>query len=643
MRFLSLILCLFPLAAQAGVEEDFLALNEAFRKGDEARVEQLAPRFANSELEPYARYYQLRLGWNRRDKHAEIKAFLARPADTPLIGQLRNEWLKRLASEQRWTQFAELASSLDNPDTELACYLLQYRRVQQGPAVLREVRKRWFSDKALPESCEPLFDEAILRGIIDRQDIWSRIRLALESGKVSFAKQLATRLPVKYRSSLWGLDAAARDPARYLDRLKLNRPGAGQRLVILFALQRLARQSPGQAHEYWKRLEANFPQDERQYFYGWLGYAAARALDERALDWYREADEAVLNAQQLAWRARAALRAGDWHEVWVSISSMDAAQQNEPAWRYWKGRALQALGRPAAAEMLFTDLSREYHFYGQLAAEELGAAPADGVLGVGVQPSLDELEAVGQLPGIRRSITLYRLGLRVEAAREWAFQVAHMNDRQLLAAAELAQRNEMYDRAIYAAEQTRTLHNFELRYPAPYRDNLHRHLREFGLEEAWVYGLMRQESRFVTQARSSAGAAGLMQVMPTTARWVAKKLNMRDYRSELIHQLDVNLRLGTFYLRNVFAAFDENPVLASAAYNAGPTRARQWRAARPLEGAVYIETIPFDETRDYVKKVMSNTMYYAKLFGQPVTSLKLRLGTVAARTAENQKASLDER
>jgi soluble lytic murein transglycosylase len=222
------------------------------------------------------------------------------------------------------------------------------------------------------------------------------------------------------------------------------------------------------------------------------------------------------------------------------------------------------------------------------------------------------------------------MDMRAEGAKEWAWAMRNLNDRQLLAAAEVAKRNEMYDRSINAADRTVQLHDFNLRYPAPYREAMQENLHKHGLEEAWVYGLMRQESRFATAVKSDAGAAGLMQIMPDTARWAARQIGMKGYRKGLIHQVDVNIKLGTFYMKTVFNQFDANPVLASAAYNAGPTRARQWCGSKPLEGAIYVETIPFDETRDYVKKVMSNTIYYSKIFGQSAPSLKQRLGIIAA-------------
>jgi soluble lytic murein transglycosylase len=235
------------------------------------------------------------------------------------------------------------------------------------------------------------------------------------------------------------------------------------------------------------------------------------------------------------------------------------------------------------------------------------------------------------------------MDLRTDALREWAWVIRNFNDQELIAAAEIARRNEMYDRAINTADKTVLVHDFSLRYLAPYRSAMREHIREYGLEEAWVYGLMRQESRFVTSAKSGVGAAGLMQIMPTTARWIAKKLGLKDYRESLIHQLDTNLTLGTYYMKNMLSSLDDSPVLASAAYNAGPGRARRWRAETPLEGAIYTETIPFDETRDYVKKVMSNTVYYARQFGAPPRSLKQRVGIIAGKTADSAATLIDDK
>lgn len=631
-----------PALAIADQDADFLAARDAFRTGNAARLEHIAARFKHSPLEPYLAYYQLRMRLETADT-ATIQAFLARPDDTPVIDKLRTEWLKLLGKNQQWETFTAEYPHLLNEDTELTCYALQARRYFKGEDVLHEVRGLWLSSgKEFPESCGPLFDAAIVSGIISEADVWQRVRQALEAGSVSLARHLSTKLPAERALPAADLNSAAADPERYLSRAKLDTASDTQRMVALFALQRLAKQLPQLAYAKWSRIATYFPDSEQRYFYGWLGYEAARKQDARALEWFKAASGAPLTEQQLAWRARAALRAHDWDAVWNSVQKMTPQQQREGVWRYWKARALKNMGQIEEADKLFRELSGEFNFYGQLAAEELGASPGSVMSSAAYQPSKEELSAMLAKPAIQRTLALYRMDLRTDAAREWALAVRNLDDKQLLAASEIARRNEMYDRAINAADRTVQLHDFNLRYLSPYRGELKGHIRQHELDEAWVYGLMRQESRFVTLAKSNVGAAGLMQIMPATARWLARKLGMRDYRNSLIHQLETNLKLGTYYMKTVLASFDNNPVLASAAYNAGPSRARHWRGDTPLEGAIYAETIPFDETRDYVKKVMSNTMYYAKLFGQPPRSLKQRLGVIAASNAVDQQAIPDE-
>ncbi|MDD5057139.1 MAG: transglycosylase SLT domain-containing protein [Sideroxydans sp.] len=636
-KLLFLLLLAQSECALADQESDFRAARDAFRIGNIARLDAAAARLKDSPLEPYVSYYQLRMRWSDKNS-APIKAFLARSDESPVIDQFRGEWLKYLGKQERWAEFEQEYPHLVKGDDELTCYALQMRRRSDEAGALAEARKLWFSGEEMPESCVPLFAAALKQGVIAEADIWQRMRMALERGNTSLAKKFIKDLPKAQQFPAAELGSAASNPRRYLEKTKFDKAGMGRRTAALFALQRLARQSPEMAYARWEIIGKNFGEEEQRYFFSWLGFAGALAHDERALGWFAVAGDEALTPKQRAWRARAALRAGDWHEVWESVNAMQPQQQSEGAWRYWKGRALKALGRTADAEELFAKLGSEYNFYGQLAAEELGGAPGAGMISASFQASDAEIEAVQAQPAIQRTLLLYEMDFRAEAAKEWAWATRNFSDRQLLVAAEVAKRNRMYDRSINAADRTVSLHDFNLRYPAPYREAMQTDLQKNSLEEAWVYGLMRQESRFTVGAKSDVGAAGIMQIMPSTARWAAKRMGMKGYRKGLIHQLDVNITLGTYYMKTVYSQFNENPVLASAAYNAGPGRARQWRGTKPLEGAIYVETIPFDETRDYVKKVMSNTIYYSKLFGQTSQSLKQRMGTIEAK----KQATADE-
>jgi len=394
---------------------------------------------------------------------------------------------------------------------------------------------------------------------------------------------------------------------------------------------RLGRSEPEAAVEVLQgRLGERLPDADAKYLWGRLAFEGARRLVPDAHGWYAFADTAALSDEQLAWKARAALRAADWQAVRDAIDRMSVTARQDPAWSYWYGRALGMQGSADGARAYFLRITGLPNFYGLLAAEELGAMA--GVPEPYHEPSEAEVVAARGVPGLARALELYRLELRTEGTREWVHTIKRMTDAELLAAAELARRAGVFDRAINTADRTAQQHNYKVRFLAPFKEVFNAQARSAGLEEAWVLGLVRQESRFIVNAKSSAGARGLMQLMPATARWVAKRSGLRDYSPGNVLEVPMNVALGTGYLRMVLDDLG-HPVLASAAYNAGPGRARRWRGMQPLEGAIYAETIPFNETRDYVKKVMANTMYYSQLIGGKLIPLKERLGLIPAKAA----------
>jgi soluble lytic murein transglycosylase len=252
-----------------------------------------------------------------------------------------------------------------------------------------------------------------------------------------------------------------------------------------------------------------------------------------------------------------------------------------------------------------------------------------------VRVSDAEIKEMGKRPGFNRAERFYAMNLRFEGNREWNWELRGMSDRQLLAAAEYAKRIHLYDRTVNTADRTKGEHDFALRYPTPFKDQLSPIAKTIDLNLAWAYGLIRQESRFITNASSSVGASGLMQVMPNTAKYVAKKIGMSSYTNERLKETQVNLTLGSHYLNMVLKDLDDSWVLASAAYNAGPSRPKSWREKlnQTTEGAIFVESIPFNETRTYVKNVLANASYYSILMDGQTTPMKQRLGVIAPKTA----------
>ena len=614
-----------PGAAAAASEDDFIAARDAFRVGDARKLDSYARRLNNYVLEPYIAYWQLRLRLEEAGA-AEVRRFMTVYADTPLAPRLLVDWLRLLGRTGRWDQFDIDFPRYAGEDLDLACYGIQ-SRVRAGHAeTLAQARSLWFVPRELPDACTPLFAALAQDQRLTADDVWARVRIALEGGQVSMANKAAQFLPAGQQPDYRTLTLITSNPAGYLEKQQFDLKSRTGRETAMYAAHRLARTSPQQAAAHWTRLEPRFSPEERAYVWGQIAYLGALRHDADALAWFGKARD--LSDLQLAWKARVALLTRNWKEVQGAIDAMTDKEREKSAWRYWKARALKAAGQEESATALLKPLSNEYNFYGQLALEEVGERISAPPVAYKATPA--DIRAMSENPTVRRALELYRLNLRLDGVREWIWLVRNLDDRQLLAAAEVARRHELYDRAINTADKTESLHDFTLRYLAPFREVLKVRSAQMNLDEAWVYGLIRQESRFIVDARSRVGAAGLMQLMPATAKWVARKMGLRNVAD--VSEVDTNVSLGTYYLKHVLDTLDGQPVLASAAYNAGPGRARAWRPdADSIEGAIYAETIPFNETRDYVKKVMSNASYYGHAFSQQLQSLKQRLGIIAPR------------
>ncbi|MDR3351458.1 MAG: lytic transglycosylase domain-containing protein [Zoogloeaceae bacterium] len=608
----------------------FLEAREAFRTGKREKLAALAQalRAEAHVLADYADYYLLSLDPQKE----RIQGFLERQGKSYLGERLRSEQFKTLARQKEWREAGAAYAALLAPDQEARCFHLLTRIRLRPMTSLGDGRTQWLTLTDQSGGCRALMAE--VEGWMSIDQRWARIRLMFELNRLPQARQMLKDLPVALRPDPKELERMIDKPAAWITRMTSERMQSRvNRELLALAIQRMARNDPAFAVQQMERWAQHLGEVERAWAWGQLGLQGALRHMEKASLWFGRSRPGALSADALEWRVRVALRQKNWKAVHENIRSMPEALREKPEWLYWEGRAEKALGKKDAAVRLFARIAGQHHFYGNLADEELGR----GIRVPPPSPPLEarEIAAARANPGLNRALAFFRLDLRIEGIREWNWAVRDLTDRELLAAAEFAREHQIYDRAIQAAERTREQHDFRLRFLSPFLEDVRPAAREQALDDAWVYGLIRQESRFVIAAKSSAGASGLMQLMPATARWVARKIGLKDYDPKRVTDPNINLRLGTSYMRMVLEALDQHPVLASAAYNAGPGRARRWKAGVPLEGAIYAETIPFNETRDYVKKVMSNTVYYALLFNgnsEPV-SLYARLGTIPAQNA----------
>lgn len=633
--------CITVAAYAQPTDADFAAARDAYRAGDAARLERIAPHLAGYLLEPYVTYWRLRLKLDDADP-AAVRAFLDRYAELPLAGHLRSEWLKELGKRGDWTAFAAEYPKRTAEDVELACYAAQFRAQRKDLAEgegATDGRQFWFSGQEQPESCQPVFALLLAQGALTEQDVWTRFRLAHEAGNFRLAAKIAAVLPAAERPPARDIEHVDRSARAALAKGDFRLVSQTGRELALYALDRVAQVDALAAHDAWVGWRGRLPPADCLYGNLLVAYNAARQLLPAANAWYHEAEGATFTDAEHAWQVRAALRVGAWADVGAAIDAMPAVEALDPTWRYWKARALSAGGESDDAIRLFGGLATEHHFYAILAAEALGANITP--LSEPVAPDPAALAAFGAREAVQRVVKLSALDLRSDAQREWVAIVRGLDDEGLLLAASFALDHRLYDRAINTADRTRERHDFGLRYPTPYRTEVEDAAKENGLDAAFVYGLMRQESRFVADIVSGAGAVGLMQLMPPTARWVAHKTGRTSVRAPQLEDPELNIQLGAYYLRYVLDKLDGLQALGAAAYNAGPGRAQAWRGSVPLEGAIYVETIPFNETRDYAKKVLANAMFYQARLGLHYVALKDRLGIIAARGsggAENRGA-----
>lgn len=619
--------CLGANIHAASGDAEFLQARTAYDKKNAIALSEFVLQLQNQDyiLAPYADYWLMLLNLEDADNE-KVTDFLATYSEYPFADRLRGEYLKKLAKKQDWENFSGEIANYQLEDSAVACYAAESSAINGDDSVLEGAKSLWLQAKEQASNCASLYDRMQAAGALTESDIWERFRLALADNRISLAKAIAKRSKTFESSQYKLIDKVYASPSTVLAKKTVSFKTKFGRELNLFALNRIAKTNSQQALSAFNKVTDLLQPEDRSYFYGRLALQAAQRQESQALQWFKLADKTELNKDQLAWFARSALREKNWSVVLGAIAKMPLIQAEEGAWRYWKARALKSKNQMLEANTLFAKLSTERHFYGWLAQEELEGFMSAPLSTYKVTDL--EVEEIANTPAFQRAEALQRVDLKWEAKSEWAQATKDFDDRQLLAAAEFAARNKWYDLAIITADKTTETHDFALRYPTPYRDLVKPAAGEQGVDEAWVYGITRQESRFMHYAKSGVGASGLMQLMPATAKWAAPRAGISNYHNGMIHELDTNIALGTYYMSHTLEIFNGQEVMATAAYNAGPSRAKKWVAAIPLEGAIYAETIPFSETRSYVQKVMANAHLYATRLGLKAIPLKKRLGVI---------------
>lgn len=565
-------------------------------------------------LYPYLDYRELRYGFSSK-KLPMVKKFLVSYKELPISHLLRSAWLDHLAKKKRWPDYLELYTTQHNIKRQCN-YLHALISTGQHQKAYKQVASIWSYGDSRPDECTPVFKAWHKAGKLTAKLVWKRIELSMQENEIELARYLRRYLPSSEKGWFDQWLRIHNNPGQLTKRVKLQGPDRLRKIILTHGIKRLARKNVNTALSAWNRLQSDnkFPvrlqkQAERSIA---LRMIRSRHKDNlKFLDQIQPQPNDTLLHEK---RIRTALSKQKWKLVNKWIQQLPINLKSSDEWRYWQARALGELGQDSAAKKQFQQIIGERSFYGFLAADLLKVD-----YNLNNQPLKVSKSTIKQLKtnqGLLRSREMFLLNRYTSGRREWRAATRKMNKDQLKGAAILAHKWGLPDRSIMVLAKAESWDDLKLRFPLTHRNRVDKRAQEKNLESAWVFAVIRQESAFVQDAHSPAGALGLMQLMPRTARSTARKLKIGVPKKSRILQPDTNIRLGTAYLRVVLNELGQNKVLATAAYNAGPSRVRRWLPVKAIPADLWIATVPFEETRGYLKRVLAYTVIYKQRLGQ---------------------------
>jgi soluble lytic murein transglycosylase len=559
----------------------------------------------------YIEYAELRREL-RQVRAVDVEAVLERHAELPFAGALRSEWLRELARRQDWPDFMRFYRPQRDP--ELQCHALQARLLTHSdPALLDDIAALWLHGQSRPNACDGVFAHLEAAGRVDAGMRWQRIDLAAEAGNLSLMRFLARGLPAPARKQ-------AEAYANFLEQPTADHTGwpldARSRRIAVLGLERLARRDQGSAEALLAALAAPLalaPAERGQVQYAIALWSAA-SYDPAAARRLAAVPADSWDGRLHEWQAREALARGDAQAMLAAIERMPAEVRNESRWRYLAARMHEQLGRKEAAQSLYAPLASEPNYFGFLAADRIGSPYA--LCPIEPVDDRDARRRLLALPGLQRALELHAIERPEWALREWNVLAPTLDGDERRLAIAMAVDAGWTDRAVFGLAQGDDLRLYRLRFPLAHDRHLRAEAQKHGLDPAWVAALIRAESAWQPNARSHADARGLMQLLPGTGSAVARRHNVNWPNASVLYQPRTNISLGTAYLGEQLVRHDGQAFLATAAYNAGATPVARWRQQRPpVDPDLWVETIPYGETREYVSRIMAFAVIYDWRFG----------------------------
>lgn len=608
----------------------YMDARHALASGNNKQFVYLASQLTDYPLYPYLQYEELR----RRIQKApekDVRAFLDNYSYIPASKNIRKAWLDALMKRGQHAKFRQYYAKDNNVAHQ--CFDLHTRlKSGEAPDAVNEIKSLWLVGNSQPEQCDPLFSWLDKQGHISEELIWQRIDLAMAKRDLNLAKYLAGKLSTEQVHWFALLNSVHNSPSKILNDPDLQQDHSVARKIIAYGARRWARKDVLGAAKAWQQVSEKYQFSEQQKSdtLAEIALIAAWRHDPIATQLMAALPDDIDDVEVQQWRARTAMRANDWPAVLRSIVLMDVETKQDLEWKYWRARALEEMGIHADAKFIYDKIARERDYYGFLAADriqqpyEMNERP--------LQFTDFEIGRVIDYPPLIRARELLEAGQTYHAYQEWKYLTAGFSNKQLQIAAYIAHQWDWHHTAIFTVARAQHYDDLQLRFPQPYDDIVMKNAKRFSLSPEYVYGVMRQESAMNSLARSHAGARGLMQLMPGTAKDVAKSLKIKSPSRAALMQPKLNVQLGSKYLRSMLDKYDNQQVLATASYNAGPHRVKRWLPEeQKMSADVWVDTIPYDETRKYVRRVMAYSTVYEWKMVNKTTRLQSRMPPVPSK------------
>ena len=637
-------------AAQASVTQTqralFMQVYADAELGDWRGVERLS-RSEQRLLQDYILWPDLRAAYLkvkfRTTPTATIQSFLEEYGALRPGRDLRYRYALHLAKIGDFDAFQQIYQSFyqGREIARLDCLSLQADlKTGHESRVAGRAMQLWLVGKSQVSECDPVFDYLKREQLLGGAEHLERFHLAVEARSFSLARWLAKKLDQQHQDEAAAWIAAQNNPEDFLNNHRRHGDSETAHKQLAYAAERLTYRDPELALAAWRRVaqvhrfDATLKIATDRHIALWT----ARDNLPGAHGLLMNLPAAAQDDEVVRWRARASMRASDWRQLLLDIADLSGQERDAEEWRYWHAIALKRSGQDAAALAALRELGKERSYYGFLAADKLGEEYALGHADIAAdEPAI---EALASRPEVVRARELFFVGLDSRGRSEWDQVVRSLSADQKLQAAVLAHRWGWHSRAIAAAASVGEYDDLSIRYPLPFKSEFEASASKASISPTWAYGIARSESLFMRDVRSSAGAIGMMQLMPATGRSVAKALRLRYAGLKTLTDPESNIRLGTRYLGDMEERYDGNRVLATAAYNAGPHRVDRWLPeSGTVDARIWIENIPFNETRKYVRRVLSaQTIFHWRLTGE-IRRLSAEMPAVKGADDTQQLAS----